>query len=569
MSPEGVYESGRLVDISLHRNGRDVRMLGPGGAARELAVLAPLEAAPDAAHRAGTALPTLPVLLGSGLGHALSALLKRCPDMPVAVVDKEADILRLTRLPERLRDPRITWITAPDATEALTELTRWQVAHGGKAFLPLVHPFYLRLDSWYKEMRSALHASARANFWDKAVAPRFAGKEPRILLITSKYFLVGELVAACKRLGYPHRLLTLEDEPIAGPEFVENLLTAVIEFQPDCVLTMNHLGVDREGVLTDLLARLKLPLGSWFVDNPQLILHLYNRLVSPWTAIFTWDADNLPGLEAMGFEHVFHLPLGTDPERFRPGRDRTPPNPDWPSQVSFVGNSMVYKVAKRMEAGRFPAALLRGYKRLAARFGATEERSVRQFLLEQGPEVVGAYAGLPDDEARLAYEAMITWEATRQYRAACVERILPFTPLIVGDDGWLINFRRNPHPWRLHRVLSYYSELPRFYQWSAVNFNCTSKQMKGAVNQRLFDVPAAGAFLITDWREQIDALFEPGREVITYTDPAEIPELVRYYLDHPQARQAVALAARKRVLAEHTWDHRLQSMVRTLARIYR
>ena len=563
MTFQPIYVSDRLTDISLEKDGRSVYMLGPGGRRRELAIVAPLDALLPT-----TELAVLPVLVGSGLGHALRDVLERFPG-PVAVVDKECALLELTCVRTLIDDPRITWITSPDTQEALKQLTQWQVAHGGKTFLPLVHPFYARLDApWYKTLRVALEASAKANFWDRAIQARFKNKEPRILLITSKYFLVGELAAACKRLGYPHHLLILEDEEIAGSAFVENLLSAVIDFHPDCVLTMNHLGVDREGVLTDLLARLKLPLGSWFVDNPQLILHLYNHLVSPWTTIFTWDADNLPGLRSMGFEHAFHLPLGTDPDRFRPNRDAMPPHQSWVSSVSFVGNSMVYKVAKRMEAGRFSAPLLRGYENLAARFGATEERSVRQFILDQGPELSDAYNGLPNDEARLAYEAMITWEATRQYRATCVEKILPFTPLIVGDDGWMTNFRHNSHPWRLHPVLSYYADLPRFYQWSDVNFNCTSKQMKGAVNQRLFDVPAAGAFLITDWREQMDELFEPGKEMIVFREPEEIPELVEYYLRHPEARTRMALAARRRVLAEHTWDHRLQFILKTMADIY-
>jgi spore maturation protein CgeB len=564
-----VYEGDALIDLSLHhQDGRVTRMLGPAGAARELSVLAPLR------QPEGEAPSSLPVLLGAGLGHALEALLAQTPpDTPIAVVDKEQDILTLSGIRARFADPRIFWVDQPDSDQALGLLTQWQMEHGGKPFTPLANPFYLRLDGdWYKSLRQALEASARSNFWDKAVAPRFAGNEPRVLLITSKYFLVGEMVDACKRLGYPHRLLTLKDEEIAGTEFVERLLTEVIDFKPDCVLTMNHLGVDREGVLMDLLARLRLPLGSWFVDNPHLILHLYNRLISPWATIFTWDADNLPSLRAIGFEHVFHLPLGTDPERFRPPSGNKPPQPSWRSQVSFVGNSMVYKVGLRMKAVHFPAALLRGYRRLAAMFGASEERSVRHFLLENPAtpaEVTAAYNNLPDNEARLAYEAMLTWEATRQYRAACVEHILPFRPLIVGDDGWLINFRRLKAEWRLHPVLTYYDGLPGFYPWSDINFNCTSKQMKGAVNQRLFDVPAAGAFLITDWREQLDALFIPGKEVICFHEPDEIPELVRYYLRRPTARRAVARAARRRVLAEHTWDHRVRFMIKTLQTIYR
>ncbi len=547
-------------DIYVEREGGRLHVLGPGGPQREL----------DIAAGADFSKPCLPVLLGAGLGHAAAALLAHCtPERPLIVVDREEDILAASGLMERLKDDAVLWVRDPDPEEALNHLTRIQARHGDLPLTPLAHPFYLRLDrAYYGFLRDKLAAGARFDFWGRAIRPRFCSGAPRLLLITSRYFLMGEVVRACKRLGAEHYLLTLEDEELAQKEFVERLLKVVLEFSPDAVLTLNHLGVDREGVLTDLLARLQLPLASWFVDNPHLILHLYHKLVSPWVTIFTWDADNLPGLRAMGFDHAFHLPLGTDPERFKPTGAAAPPHPSWRSRVSFVGNSMVYKVAKRMEAVRFPRALLRGYRDTAAAFGESEERLVRDFLPAYSAEQSAAYAALPDNEARLAFEAMITWEATRQYRTRCVREILPFNPLIVGDRGWRQNFKNERSPWRLLPELSYYSDLPAFYPWSDINFNCTSKQMKGAVNQRLFDVPAAGAFVLTDTRAQTEELFEIGKELICYGEPEEIPELVRYYLDHDAERTRIAAAARARVLAEHTWTHRVETVIRRMREVY-
>jgi spore maturation protein CgeB len=330
---------------------------------------------------------------------------------------------------------------------------------------------------------------------------------------------------------------------------------------------MNHLGVDREGILAELLAKLRLPMGSWFVDNPHLILHLYEKLVNPWTVIFTWDADNLPSLKEMGFDHVRHLPLGTDPSRFRPTAGKSPPRRDWRADISFVGNSMIYKVGKKLSSERFPRALIKNYRACAEQFGESSERSVREYILRD-PYIAPHYQNLPNNEARLSYEAMLTWEATRQYRAKCVAQTLPFNPLIVGDPGWNIQFRHSGYAWRMHSELAYYSDLPRFYPWSTINFNCTSKQMKGAVNQRVFDVPATGAFVLTDWREQMDALFEPGKEIICYREPEEAGDLIRYFLRNPEKRLPIIAAARRRVLAEHTWDHRIKYILDTLREIY-
>ena len=556
---------GSLVDVETQFKGtatRPILMLGSGGAERERAILATLPGKAELSARG-----SLPVLLGGGLGHPLGELLDRTPDdLPVAVVDKEDDILALTRLRQRFASPRIRWICGPDASRALAELTSWQEDCGGGPLLPLVHPFYFRLDRpWYQEIRRHAEASSRFDFWRKAVQPRFREASPRLLLITSKYFLMGEVTAACERLGIAHHLLTIDDKEVGGTEFVARLLHDVLTFKPDCILTLNHLGIDREGVLIDLLERLQLPLASWFVDNPQLIIHLYKNLISSWTTLFTWDADNIPELRAQGYEHVCYLPLGTNPDRFRPGLEKLPSRL-FPTRVSFVGNSMVFKVEQKLRKNHFPEALLEGYQETAAAFTASPERSIRRFVLNDTRRA-SAYEALPTDELRLEYEAMLTWEATRQYRAECAAAMLPFNPVIVGDAGWKDIFQTQA-PWHLHPEVSYYDGLPRVYPFSDVNFNCTSQQMKGAVNQRVFDVPAAGAFVLTDWREQMDALLEPGKEVIAYHTPEEAAELAAYYLAHPAERKQIAQAGRRRVLAEHTWEKRLSSIVMTMQSIY-
>ncbi len=551
-----VSDGGVLADVRLElTDGRTWHLLGRSGAALE-------ERAADAFEGSG-----LPVLLGSGLGHCLARLLERW-EGPVAVVDKERAIMDVTGVRERFDQERVLWVEEADPQAALRVLSKWQMEHGGAPFAALSLPVYLRLDrAHYGAVGEHLKASKEYDFWARARYAKFTTFPPRVLYLTSDYFLLGELVRASERLGVPHFFLNIGTKETGCTEFVEQLLQAVVEFKPDFIFTINHLGVDREGVLMDLLERLELPLASWFVDNPHLILYLYHRLASPWTAIFTWDTDNVASLKASGFERVRYLPLATDHTRFRP-RGGLPAGHPWRSRVSFVGNSMIYKVAKRMKSGRFPAPLLRGYKHAAAGFQESHERSVGRFLRLERPDLAEHFDALPDNEARLGYETMLTWEATRQYRRACVESILPFDPLIVGDRGWTKTFPGEGGSWRWHHEMNYYEDLPVFYPSSEVNFNCTSQQMKGAVNQRVFDVPAAGAFVLTDRREQMDDLFEPGKEIASYGDPSEVGDLVRHYLAHPVERERITAAARRRILAEHTYEHRLRTLFEAMREMY-
>ncbi|SMP49392.1 spore maturation protein CgeB [Desulfonatronum zhilinae] len=544
-------------------SGRKWRLWGRDGKRREEDLV---KTALDGSSRG------LPVLLGCGLGVALRELL-RTTSGPVAVVDKETTIQAVTGSRDLVDDPRVLWVDSSTPEEALDALTRWQMEHAGLPLRPVLIPLYARLDpDHYKVILAHLEASSRFDIWARANYPKCRAWPPRVLLLTSQYFLLGEVIGAFQRMDVPHRLLEFTPRETGRTEFVQDLLTAILEFKPDLVLTINHLGVDREGVLMELLEKCRLPLASWFVDNPHLVLYVYTRLVSPWTTIFTWDADNVDSLRAMGFEHVHYLPLGTDIHRFHPPADpasRPGACPDfWRARVSFVGNSMLAKVTARLKAGHFPRPMLLAYRDVARSFGDSTDDSVREHLRIAFPEVFQCFEALSSVEERLAFETAITWEATRLYRNRCVRSILPFQPLIAGDKYWKIALRGRPEAWRWHPELSYYTDLPRFYPCSEINFNCTSMQMKGAVNQRVFDIPACGQFLITDQRRQMDELFEPGREVVAYANPEEIPDLIDFYLRRPQAREKIARAARKRVLREHTYDLRMTSLLKTMLAVY-
>ena len=545
---EPVLRDGRLADLKVFPGAKSWTLWGRRGPEAEAELLPPAGAA-------------LPVLLGSGLGLALERLLER--GGPVAVVDREAPILACTGLRRRFHGhPGLLWLDDPDPKQVLAALTNWQAEQGGRPFAPVALSLWLRLDpDYYGVLQQALDASQRVDFWAKARQPRFAQAVPRVLLFQRPYFLMEEITRALTALGLPWLGLDVGPGPGMRPGFVEELLAAAVEFKPDFALTVNHFGLDREGRMSELLERLGLPLASWFVDNPHLILSRYEGLNRPGTALFTWDQDNVESLAAQGFGHVHYLPLATDPLRFRP--DAGPVPDAWRAPVSFVGNSMRRAVDGCLEQLSGQPELTAEYEALAAGFAESRETSITAFLAARAPEAWARSQALPDLESRLAFESLLTWEATRQYRLDCVRRLLPLEPLVAGDEGW--RQALGPEgPWRWHPALDYGRDLPRFYAAARINFNCTSRQMKGAVNQRVFDVPACGGFLLTDAGPQLAGLFEPGLESAVFDRPEDIEDLARRWLADEPGRRALAQRARKRVLAEHTYEHRLRTLVETM-----
>ena len=82
-----------------------------------------------------------------------------------------------------------------------------------------------------------------------------------------------------------------------------------------------------------------------------------------------------------------------------------------------------------------------------------------------------------------------------------------------------------------------------------------------ANNMRLYEATGVGTLLLTDYKQNLGDLFEPGREVIAYRDADECAELAGYYLAHDDEREAIARAGQQRTLREHTYYHRIQELV--------
>ncbi len=530
---------------------------GPGGKAVTLhSCRRPWE---EAARLAGEARPREGeplVVLGLGLGYHLLALLEHLdPGQPLVVVEPEPEVLYAALATQDLRPllnrRTATLVVEPDPRQAVGPVRR--AVGNGASQSPRIwgHPASLRAaPGYYEELLRRLDPCPRL----PRGRPGLRQERLRVLVVNPDYFLVPEVLRAFRRLGHQAEFFTFDKRRDPGEEVVRRLLRRLAADSPDLVFTVNHLGVDREGVLMECLHRLKIPLASWYVDSPALILNLYAGRSSELAYIFTWDPTYIPWVKALGFEHVYPLPLATDPEVFAPrpaGRLRP-----WACRVSFVGNSLTRPVAEKR--ARLPGGpdFDRLFDHLAGAYRREPYRDLATVIAQEDLK-----APLLADLAprqRVDLEAGMIWAATRDYRRDCVRQLAPFQPVIYGDGGW----RELVGPeFSLRPEVRYYEELPLVYQASQINFNATSLQMKAAVNQRVFDVPAAGGFLLTDFREQLTEVLEVGREVVCYRHPEEIPDLVRFYLAHPEERRRLTQAARQRVLKEHTYVHRLQSML--------
>ncbi|MEI7595027.1 MAG: glycosyltransferase [Bacteroidota bacterium] len=79
---------------------------------------------------------------------------------------------------------------------------------------------------------------------------------------------------------------------------------------------------------------------------------------------------------------------------------------------------------------------------------------------------------------------------------------------------------------------------------------------KCAGNIRLFEATGVGICLLTDWKDNLNELFEPEKEVVTYKTIDECIEKVNWLLKNPEEARKIAKAGQERTLKDHTIENR-------------
>ena len=142
------------------------------------------------------------------------------------------------------------------------------------------------------------------------------------------------------------------------------------------------------------------------------------------------------------------------------------------------------------------------------------------------------------------------------HRRAIVEGLSE--PIVLHGPGWPASLadRHEVHagrvtPATVHRL--YGAHL------AALNVHNELNVLTG-LNQRNFEPYVTQTPVVAEQQEDLEACFEPGREVLVYRDVEELNEIHRRILALPDEAARIGRAGRARVLADHTYSQRLREM---------
>jgi spore maturation protein CgeB len=97
-------------------------------------------------------------------------------------------------------------------------------------------------------------------------------------------------------------------------------------------------------------------------------------------------------------------------------------------------------------------------------------------------------------------------------------------------------------------------------QESRKNNDIVNHEVLYGANFRDFEVPMSGSMLLTQFSEELSLLYDEDKEIVTYKNEYEMIDKMKFYLKNNQQRKKIADAGHRRVLQEHTWEHRFNAL---------
>jgi len=97
-------------------------------------------------------------------------------------------------------------------------------------------------------------------------------------------------------------------------------------------------------------------------------------------------------------------------------------------------------------------------------------------------------------------------------------------------------------------------DIPEIMNDSVVSIGFADSRGSNQIKARTFEVPGAGGFLLTQRADGLDKYYNTGDEIVMFERVHDLATSIRYYLSHPQERDAIAEAGYRRTCSEYVYS---------------
>jgi spore maturation protein CgeB len=425
-------------------------------------------------------------------------------------------------------------------------------------------------------VRSVFEFFARRQGQPNSFFPAAGGGSNRTVMISS-YIWWTELIAfALTRLGYnvlvaePWYLFFTDDQRFVNfDNLFHQWVQTLKKFNVQLVIGGNTTVMVPNPRTKELLHRAAgIPAVNYGWDEPRSMAPMTRRGLSASdylaclrderTLNVFWDADVMEEVRRfLAIDNVAHVPLGTTPEFWQ-----TPYGPlkDRGMRLCFLGNNHVD--ANWLE-GHTPETI-EWAERVAKLKLSDLDRSTAD-VIEQvgGPgESRGSTARRPYELAPTLKEEFLRWNILGgMLLRDCRNTIVKAAAERLGDDLVLVGKGWERLGLRAQKDHSGVPNSREYYANSQASLNLFGGCVHGGMPLRPYEIACSGGLLFTQYSRELPDLFEPGKECVAFRNADEMLAAWDRIERSPAEFDPVVENGRRRAIAEHTWEKRMQRIL--------
>ena len=310
-----------------------------------------------------------------------------------------------------------------------------------------------------------------------------------------------------------------------------------------------------------------IPYISWVYDAPQAELYTHYALY-PCNYIFAFDKMQVKRMREIGVQNIEYMPLVVHVNKVKMVTETIGKKmkSGYQHDISFIGR--MYKLENEDALMSQIDENLRQqlYQNIDSCFMKWDKDTHLHGIMSE--ECVACFGERENHKVWEKYPYM-----TEQfyYEAALLSRMLAYRERVyilntLAEKYDVTIYTDDKNTDQLSEKVKIrpgmaYDVLSHVYKRSKINLNMSLHCIETGVPQRVQDIMASGAFVLSNYQEELEELFVPGEEIVFYHNAQELEELVEYYLTHDEERERIALNGQKRVLQDYSYHDALKKVL--------
>ncbi len=352
------------------------------------------------------------------------------------------------------------------------------------------------------------------------------------------------------------------DQPFENTDYDKVYLQGLIEYIKPMSDINVILSVNFMPIVAKVAKVFKLTYLSWVADCPSIQLYS-NSVELPNNYIFMFDKIQAEKLRERIYDHAFHLPLAGDTYAMDQIKITQADIEKYSCDVSFVGtlytekcdyNNISHLLPKHMEG--YCQGLINAQRNVFGYY-LLEDAITEEFAQEF--KGYTEWSLLPDyyeDTKALVADRFLGIKCSSDDRVATMNALGQY----FDTHLWSLSDPADVPNVSFRGGADTGVDMPRIFKCSKINLNISLRTIRSGLPQRIFDIMAAGGFVITNFQPEILDLFVPDEDIVYYESIPDLINKIDYYLAHDEERERIARNGYKKVRKLYSYEARLKEM---------